>query len=124
MPIARRYDMDTLMNACSAYFRRTERRISFEYALIRGVNDMEEDAKTLAGLIRGIPHLVNLIPVNPVAERGFVRPAPAETAAFKKMLEKCGINVTIRREMGSDVEGACGQLRRRRMEKLKAGPST
>ena len=124
MPGTRAWTVRETVEAMRSYAILTGRRVTFEYILIRGLNDTEEDAQELARLVRGIPHLVNLIPVNPVAERGFCRPDAAETAAFKKMLEKCGINVTIRREMGSDVEGACGQLRRRRMEKLKAGPST
>ena len=116
MPIADRYSLRELMEACDYYFAQTGRRITFEYSLVRGVNDTEEDARQLTGLIgrRGIH--VNLIPVNPIKERDYRQSERCAVNAFKNKLEKNGINVTIRREMGRDIDGACGQLRRRYME--------
>ena len=87
--------------------------MTFEYSLVAGVNDTKEDAEELSRLIHGMNCHVNLIPVNPVKERDFVRPSRKSALNFKNKLEKSGINVTIRREMGSDIDGACGQLRRR-----------
>ncbi len=113
MPVANRYTIAELMEACAYYFEKTGRRITFEYSLIRGFNDGERDAKALAAQIRRLNCHVNLIPVNPVNERDFVQPDAAKVAVFKNLLEKNGINVTIRREMGRDIDGACGQLRRR-----------
>ncbi len=113
MPVANRYTIAELMEACAYYFEKTGRRITFEYSLIRGFNDGERDAKALAAQIRRLNCHVNLIPVNPVNERDFVQPDAAKVAVFKNNLEKNGINVTIRREMGRDIDGACGQLRRR-----------
>ena len=89
------------------------RRLTFEYSLIRGVNDSMDQAEALARLLKRRNCLVNLIPVNPVTENDYRETRPAEAAAFKKKLEKYGINVTIRREMGRDIDGACGQLRKR-----------
>lgn len=113
MPVARSYPLDELLQACVYYFEQTGRRITFEYSLVRGENDTAEDAGRLAALIRGMNCHVNLIPVNPVKERGYARPEAGQVEAFKNILEKSGINVTIRREMGRDIDGACGQLRRR-----------
>ena len=112
LPVAKRYSIGEVMQACDVYFDRTGRRISFEYSLIDGVNDGEAQARELAALIgrRGIH--VNLIPVNPIEERSFQRSAGDRVLAFKKCLENCGINVTIRRRLGADIDGACGQLRR------------
>ncbi|MGI6117962.1 MAG: 23S rRNA (adenine(2503)-C(2))-methyltransferase RlmN [Bilifractor sp.] len=111
MPVARQYPIEDLIGACRYYFHETGRRISFEYALIEGKNDTDRHASELAGLLRGMNCHVNLIPANPVRERNFRRSTPAEVRAFYKKLEKYGINVTIRREMGADIDGACGQLR-------------
>ena len=113
MPIATKYSVDELMETCRYYFKKTGRRITFEYSLVGGVNDSEEDAKALAGLIGGLNCHVNLIPVNPVKERNFAESDREKVCAFKNKLEKNRINVTIRREMGRDIDGACGQLRRR-----------
>ncbi len=113
MPVAKRYAIDELIAACRDYFKETGRRISFEYALIAGKNDHEEDAVKLAGLLKGMNCHVNLIPVNPVKERGYARSSAQEVRNFQIKLEKYGINVTIRREMGADIDGACGQLRKR-----------
>ena len=113
MPVARRYSIAELIEACAYYFERTGRRITFEYALVKGENDAQEDARQLASLVKGLNCHVNLIPVNPVSERNFVQPDTENITAFKNKLDKNGINVTIRREMGRDIDGACGQLRRR-----------
>ena len=113
MPIANRYSLSQVMEACRDYFEETGRRITFEYALAAGQNDSEEDAGRLAGLLKGFPCHVNLIPINPVKERKFRRSDKKMVLNFQNKLEKCGINVTIRREMGGDIDGACGQLRKR-----------
>ena len=112
MPIANKYGLDEVMEACEEYFRETGRRMSFEYSLVHGVNDMPEDERELIRLLKGKNCHLNLIPVNPIKERDFVRPSRESAVNFKNKLEKSGINVTIRREMGSDIDGACGQLRR------------
>ena len=119
MPIAYNYTMDEVLDACRYYFQKTGRRITFEYSLVRGVNDFEEDACQLAGQIQDINCHVNLIPVNPVKERSFRQSTRQAVENFKIKLEKCGINVTIRREMGSDIDGACGQLRKRFIDEQK-----
>ena len=113
MPVANKYSIAELMEACAYYFEKTGRRITFEYSLVGGVNDTQEDARELSALIKDLNCHVNLIPVNPIKERDFVQSGTPEIAAFKNKLEKNGINVTIRREMGRDIDGACGQLRRR-----------
>ena len=117
MPVAKKYEVSRVVEACRHYVQQTGRRITFEYSLVAGANDGEADARQLAGLIRGINCHVNLIPVNPVKGRGFVPPSRQATLNFKNKLEKYGINVTIRREMGQDIDGACGQLRRRFSER-------
>ena len=113
MPIARRYGLSEVMAAVSDYFKATGRRVTFEYSLIANVNDSDEDASGLAGLARGAHAHVNLIPVNPVRETGYERPDGGSVSAFKNKLEKYGVNVSIRRALGGDIEGACGQLRLR-----------
>lgn len=113
MPIANRYGLDELIEACVYYFEKTGRRITFEYSLVGGINDTDEDARELIALIRHLNCHVNLIPVNPIKERDYVSSTHEKAAAFKNKLEKNGINVTIRREMGRDIDGACGQLRRK-----------
>ena len=120
MPIANKYSIDELLEACRNYFDKTGRMITFEYSLVGGVNDTEEDARELSALVGDINCHVNLIPVNPVRERSFVRSTREAVENFKINLEKCGINGTIRREMGSDIDGACGQLRKRYMEKTES----
>ena len=117
MPVANKYEISEVLDACRYYFEQTGRRITFEYSLVGGVNDTEEDAKELSGLIRGMNCHVNLIPVNPVKERDYVQSNQQVILNFKNKLEKNGINVTIRREMGRDIDGACGQLRKRYMER-------
>lgn len=115
MPIANKYQLDELMETCAYYFQKTGRRITFEYSLVGGVNDTPEDAQELIKLVQPLNCHVNLIPVNPIKERNFRSTAPREVLAFKNKLEKNRINVTIRREMGRDIDGACGQLRRKVM---------
>ena len=117
MPIANTYSLAQLMEACAYYFEQTGRRITFEYSLVLQVNDSREDARLLAELIRGLNCHVNLIPVNPIKERHYVQSEKQAVAAFQDRLIKSGINVTVRREMGRDIDGACGQLRRRFLEK-------
>jgi len=112
MPVALRYPLDDVMDACDYYFKETGRRITFEYALISGVNDTDQDAAELTALLKGRNCHMNLIPVNPVRERDYVRPDKKAAFAFQHKLERGGINATIRREMGRDIDGACGQLRR------------
>ena len=113
MPVANKYEIHEVMEACWYYFEQTGRRVTFEYALAGGVNDRESDARELAELLGGLNCHVNLIPVNPIRERKFQQPNGNVIQKFKNKLEKYGINVTIRREMGRDIDGACGQLRRR-----------
>lgn len=113
MPIANSYSIDEIINACKYFFDKTGRRLTFEYSLIVGVNDKDEDAKELSDILSGLNCHVNLIPVNPIKERSFESPSKEGALRFKNKLEKNHINVTIRREMGRDIDGACGQLRRR-----------
>ncbi len=119
MPVANKYDLSEVLSACDTYFEKTGRRVTFEYSLVHGVNDRDEDARELIAILKPRNCHLNLIPVNPVRERHFVRPSRENALNFKNKLEKSGINVTIRREMGSDIDGACGQLRRRYAEKEK-----
>lgn len=116
MPIAKRYTIEELIEACQYYFKMTGRRITFEYSMVAGMNDTSEDAKGLVKLADRVRAHVNLIPVNPIKERDFKQPAMVSVERFKNKLEKNHINVTIRREMGRDIDGACGQLRRRYKE--------
>ncbi|WP_346662513.1 23S rRNA (adenine(2503)-C(2))-methyltransferase RlmN [uncultured Merdimonas sp.] len=113
MPVANKYALPEVLAACDYYFEKTGRRITFEYSLVKGVNDQPEDIRELTALLKHRNCHVNLIPVNPVKERTFRRPSYENAVEFKNKLEKNGINVTIRRERGSDIDGACGQLRRR-----------
>ncbi len=117
MPVAKRYGLDELIPACAYYFEKTGRRVTFEYSLVGGVNDSDREARELSRLIGGLHGHVNLIPLNPVKDREYVQPDATRIQAFKNKLEKYGINVTIRREMGRDIDGACGQLRRRHIQK-------
>ena len=112
MPIANAFSIKELMEACKYYFDTTGRRITFEYSLIANVNDSEDCAVQLASLVKPVCAHVNLIPVNPVEEREYKQPYKETIMSFKSKLERYGINVTIRREMGRDISGACGQLRR------------
>lgn len=116
MPINRKFDIKTLISACIDYTKKTNRRISFEYTLIAGVNDNLKTAAQLANLLKGMLCHVNLIPVNSVSETGFQKTGKSQIEAFRLYLEKRGISATIRREMGSDINAACGQLRKNRLE--------
>ena len=112
MPIAKKYQLMQVLDACQYYFTQTGRRVTLEYSLIRGENDSIREAEELAALVRPLSCHINLIPVNPVKERNFKQSDKRNIENFKNYLEKSGINVTIRREMGRDIDGACGQLRR------------
>ena len=116
MPVANKYDIHEVIDACRYYFERTGRRVTFEYSLVGGVNDTKEDAKELTELIHGMNCHVNLIPVNPIRERDYVQSNAHVIEAFKEKLERSGLTVTVRREMGRDIDGACGQLRRKYKE--------
>ena len=112
MPIANKYSIQEILEACRAYYSRNNRRLTFEYSLVKGVNDSEDQAKALALLLKGMNAHVNLIPVNPIKERDFRQSDSSAVMNFKNKLEKYGENVTIRREMGRDIQAACGQLRK------------
>ncbi|MDO4156212.1 MAG: 23S rRNA (adenine(2503)-C(2))-methyltransferase RlmN [Oscillospiraceae bacterium] len=116
MPINRTYPIDMLLDACQVYFEKTGRRVTFEYAVMEQVNSAEQDAAELAERLRGLHAHVNLIPVNPVAERQY-HTLRKTVLQFQKTLERYGIPATIRRTLGSDIEAACGQLRRDALEK-------
>ena len=116
MPIANTYTISECMAACRYYFEETGRRVTFEYSLIKGVNDSLRDAKELAALAGSISAHINLIPVNPMRERDYEQPDLSAVQAFRAKLEKHGINVSIRRVLGRDIDGACGQLRHRHIE--------
>jgi len=120
MPVAYKYEIRDVLEACRYYFAQTGRRLTFEYSLVGGVNDTDEDAGELARMLKGMNCHVNLIPVNPIKEREFVQSGKKVIVDFKNKLEKCGINVTIRREMGRDIDGACGQLRKSYMEQKES----
>lgn len=115
MPIANTYTIEQVLDACRAYFDKTGRQLTFEYSLVKEVNDTDSDARELIELLSGMNAVVNLIPVNPIKERDFKPTDRSAAEAFQKKLEKSHINATIRREMGRDIDGACGQLRRRRL---------
>ena len=117
MPVANAYAMDEVLDACRYYIEQTGRRVIFEYALVHGVNASTAQADELAGRLRGMQCHVNLIPLNAVPERGLTGVSEREVEAFRHALERRNISVTRRREMGDDIEGACGQLRRRYMGK-------
>ncbi|MBR7133112.1 MAG: 23S rRNA (adenine(2503)-C(2))-methyltransferase RlmN [Clostridia bacterium] len=116
MKVNRKWNVDTLLKACKAYQRVTTRRISFEYALIEGVNDSEACAKELAKRLKGIMCHINLIPANPVKENSFKKPDKNKILAFKQQLVSLGLNATVRRTLGADIDASCGQLRRRAKE--------
>lgn len=113
MPINNVYSLEKLLAACADYAKITGRRVSFEYALLGGVNDTVEHAKELVRILRGIHCHINLIPANPVPERGVERSSSQNIQSFRAILERSGLPVTVRRELGLDIDAACGQLRRR-----------
>ena len=115
MPVAKAYPIKTLLAACDSYIEKTNRRVTFEYALIRGVNDGDRCMNELADLLRGHLAHVNLIPLNEVDETGLKSSGRGRAMEFKKYLESHGVPASVRRELGSDIDGACGQLRNREM---------
>ena len=117
MPVNRAYDVDELFKACHEYFQRTGRRISFEYAMIDGVNDHDWQADMIAAKLRGMPGHVNLIPLNDVAESP-LKPS-RRVRQFQQRLEGRGVTATVRRSLGGDIDASCGQLRRKAMEEEK-----
>ncbi len=131
MPVAKRYELQEVLDACRAYYHAAGRRISFEYSVVKGVNDSQAEAMELVRLLQnfatrvkggreGAFH-VNLIPVNPIEERDYESPGQAALKRFRETLERNGINVTVRREMGRDISSACGQLRRRYIRNANSG---
>jgi 23S rRNA (adenine2503-C2)-methyltransferase len=119
MPVNRAYDVEQLFAACHRYFEKTGRRISFEYAMIDGVNDSDWQADLIAKKLKGMPGHVNLIPLNDVVESPF-KPSK-RVAAFQKRLESHGVTATVRRSLGGDIDASCGQLRRKAMEENQKG---
>lgn len=113
MPISKAYPMDKLLEACRYYADKTKRRITFEYALIKDVNDSAENARELASKLRGLLCHVNLIPVNDVKERNYIRSTNESIERFESILTSRKIETTVRRKLGSDIDAACGQLRKR-----------
>lgn len=111
MPINKKYPMDQLLDAAKAHIARTNRRVTFEYALIKGINDSDKQAKELAGKLRGMLCHVNLIPLNEVSETAYKGSPRDKVEEFKKILEAAGIQTTLRRGLGEDIDAACGQLR-------------
>lgn len=120
MPVANKYDIHEVVDACRYYFDQTGRRVTFEYSLVGGVNDTDQDAEELCRLVKGMNCHINLIPVNPIKERDYVQSNAKVIAAFKNKLEKNGLAVTVRREMGRDIDGACGQLRKSYVDSHKS----
>jgi 23S rRNA (adenine2503-C2)-methyltransferase len=112
MPIAYKYSIEELINACKSYIEKTNRRVTFEYSLVKGVNDGPEQAEQLISLLRGILCHVNLIPINEIRENSYEKSTSDNVKAFYNKLTSLGIETTIRKEMGADINAACGQLRR------------
>lgn len=117
MPVNKKYKLEELMDACRYYTKKTNKRVTFEYALINGVNDSEQNALQLAGLLKGMLCHVNLIPINEVREKGFIKSTKTAIDRFKGILERNKIEATVRRELGSDINAACGQLRKKYADK-------
>lgn len=112
MPIANKYSIKEILEACDYYFEKTGRRISFEYSLVSGINDGKEDANALSKLLKGRQCHINLIPVNEIKENTLKRPSKKTIEEFEKIVANHGLDVTVRKEMGNDINAACGQLRR------------
>jgi 23S rRNA (adenine2503-C2)-methyltransferase len=119
MPVNKAYPIDTLLAACRRYYDATSRRIHFEYAMIDGVNDSEDDARELLRRLKGLPAHVNMIPLNHVEESPLKPSSRAAVARFQKILEDGGVTATVRRTLGGDIDASCGQLRRK-YEKRKS----
>ncbi len=120
MPIANKYTIKQIIDAAKLYFNKTGRRIIFEYALTKGVNDTPECAKILSQLLKGFPNHINLIPLNEVKERNLITVTRKNAYNFAATLEKLGLSASVRRTMGEDIEGACGQLRAKKLEEDSA----
>lgn len=120
MPVNRRYSIDELLRACRFYIEKTGRRITFEYAVIAGVNDSPKDGNQLVSILKGMNCHINIIPVNKVRERNY-NSKKSEAESFAQYLSKKGLNATVRRTLGSDIDAACGQLRRDTLEFEKTG---
>ena len=118
MPIANKYSINDILKACNYYISKTGRRITFEYSLVKDVNDGIEDAKSLGRMLKGMLCHVNLIPVNQVRENSFKRATEKSVKEFENIIKNIGVEVTVRREMGSDINAACGQLRRSYIDTL------
>jgi 23S rRNA (adenine2503-C2)-methyltransferase len=119
MPVANKYSIVDILDACKYYIDRTGRRVTFEYALVKGINDNKDEARKLAQILKGMLCHVNLIPVNAIKENSYEKPSDEEIDGFLKVLSKNGIEATVRREMGADIDAACGQLRRNYIDKEK-----
>ncbi|SMC55990.1 23S rRNA (adenine(2503)-C(2))-methyltransferase RlmN [Sporomusa malonica] len=117
MPVNRRYPLEQVLEAGNRYGQNTGRRVTYEYTLIAGINDQPVHARELAALLKGQLANVNLIPINPVPERGLLRPAQSDITRFEQILKGEHVNVTVRREMGVDIDAACGQLRHKVLSK-------
>ena len=111
MPIANKYELQEVLDACDYYFEKTGRRITFEYLMLKDVNDSLKEAEELKNLVKGMNAYINLIPYNEVDEHGFRRSSNENVRIFCDYLKKNGVNVTVRKEFGSDIDAACGQLR-------------
>ena len=118
MPVNNTYNISSLLDACKSYQKVTGRRISFEYAIIKGVNDTDSHAAKLASLLKGILCHINIIPVNKVEENSFEKPNDERIKSFIKTIEKNGITATVRRKLGSDINASCGQLRKNNLERM------
>lgn len=116
MPIANKYSIEEILEACRYYIKKTNRRVTFEYSLVSGVNDTPEDARRLHEILKGILCHINLIPINEIKENDFKKSQKQNVDKFEKILKNYGMDVTVRREMGSDIDAACGQLRKNFIE--------
>ena len=116
MPVNKAYPIEDLLEACRRYYAATSRRIHFEYAMIDGVNDRDEDAKEILRRMKGLPAHFNLIPLNHVEESPLKPSSKAQVARFQKLLEDGGITATVRRTLGGDIDASCGQLRRKHIK--------
>ena len=121
MPVANAYSVKNILDACSYYFEKTGRRYIFEYSLVRGKNDTKECADELIRLLRGRPCHVNLIRLNEVKERNLLATTDKNAYSFLKILERGGLSATVRRQIGADIDGACGQLRAKFLADNKEG---
>ena len=119
MPINKKYPIDELIKACRYYVKKTHRRLSFEYALMPGINDSEQKAEELARLLKGMLCYVNIIPVNRIDGVTYDGDPRANASRFYDILEKQWVQVTVRRELGTDIKAACGQLRRSHADKVQ-----